>query len=107
MGVFSIPVTIGVDEERIAKEVAKNAEAAVVNEIVAEVKDIIFTDRGYGARYSNEPLKDMVKDEIKEFMASKEDIIVKEAAKLLADKLFRSKAVKEKVLEVVERGLHG
>lgn len=47
MSVFSVPVTIGVDEEKIVKEIENNVEAQVVNKITEEVKDIIYKKRSY------------------------------------------------------------
>ena len=38
MSVFSVPVTIGVDEEKITKEIESNVEAQVVNKITDEIK---------------------------------------------------------------------
>jgi len=48
MSVFSVPVTIGVDEEKIAKEIESNVEAQVVRKIADEgsfiKKEIITMD---------------------------------------------------------------
>lgn len=38
MSVFSVPVTIGVNEEKIAKEISKNVEDRVVENITKEIK---------------------------------------------------------------------
>ena len=38
MSVFSVPVTIGIDEEGIARELRENVESQVVNKILDEVK---------------------------------------------------------------------
>lgn len=101
MSVYSIPVTIGVDEERIAQEVTKNVENRVIENITNEVKKIMFEKSYYyGRDLSDEPLRNMVKYEIKRLLADKEDAIIDAAAKELADKLVRTKAVKEKVKEV-------
>ena len=37
MSVFSVPVTIGVNEEEIAKEIRKNVEDKVVEKITKEI----------------------------------------------------------------------
>lgn len=42
MSVFSVPVTIGVDEEKIAKEIESDVETRVINKIADEVKEIIY-----------------------------------------------------------------
>ena len=41
MSVFSVPVTIGVNEEEIAKEIRKNVEDKVVEKITKEIKGVI------------------------------------------------------------------
>lgn len=38
MSVYSVPVTIGVDEKRIAEEIENDVEHQVVNSITKEVK---------------------------------------------------------------------
>ena len=40
MSVFSVPVTIGVNEEEIAKEIRKNVEDRVVEKITKEMNFI-------------------------------------------------------------------
>ena len=95
MSVFSIPVTIGVDEEKIAKEIHDNVEEKVVEKITSEVEKIIFDKGSYYGRDSDEPLRNMIKFEIGEILRKNEDKIVKLAADSLAEKLSRTKAVKE------------
>lgn len=105
MSVFSVPVTIGVDEERIAKEIESNVEAKVVQTIVDEVKGVMFERSSFYSDKldSDEPLRNMVKREIGKILREKEDVIVAAAAEALADKLVRTKAVKEKAGLVAEK----
>lgn len=105
MSVFSIPVTIGVDEEKIAKEIQSNVEAQVVRAICDEVKKVMFTSSNYYSDRldSDEPLRNMVKREIVKVITKKEDVIIAAAAEALADKLVRTKAVKEKAGLVAEK----
>lgn len=107
MSVFSVPVTIGVDEEGIAREVRENVESQVVAKILDEVKKQMFKARY--VRYSNEdqytdpePLRYMIKDQIHNILIEHQDLIIKEAAEILADKLARTKAVKEKAALIAE-----
>ena len=107
MSVFSVPVTIGIDEEGIAREVRENVESQVVAKILDEVKKQMFKSRY--VRYSNEdeytdpePLRNMIKAEIHDILEQKQDLIIKEAAEILADKLARTKAVKEKAALIAE-----
>ena len=60
MSVFSIPVTIGVNEEEIAKEIRKNVEDRVVEKITKEIKGVIYKKELYGSRETNEPLCRMI-----------------------------------------------
>lgn len=102
MGVYSVPVTIGVDEERIAQEIEKNVEDRVVARITNEVESIIYARSLYG-RQTDGPLRDMITMEIGKCIEENEDLIVKEAAKILADKMARTKAVREATKNVVEK----
>ena len=47
MSVFSVPVTIGVNEEEIAKEIRKNVEDRVVEKITKEIKEVIYKKELY------------------------------------------------------------
>lgn len=101
MSVFSVPVTIGVDEERIAKEIERNVEQQVIDKIAKDIENTIYDQRNYyGDR--KEPLRKMVREEIMNFLEKHETLIVNTAAEKLADKLSRTKAVKEKAAAVAE-----
>ena len=104
MSVFSVPVTIGVDEEKIAKEVQANVEEQVTNRIITETKKVMFKKRGYYSdKYDDpEPLREMVKEEVKNIVMKRQDEIVEMAATALAEKLARSKAVKEVAADVAK-----
>ena len=96
MSVFSVPVTIGVNEEEIARNIEQNVEKQVVDKITNEIKEIIFEKRSYyGSQYTNDPLRCMVKKQIADILEENRDIIVNTAANILAEKLARSKAVRE------------
>lgn len=101
MSVFSVPVTIGIDEERIVKEIEQNVETQVVNNIVKAVEEVIYNKRSYYGT-KDEPLRTMIRYEIDKILKEKEDLIVNVAATKLADKLSRQKAVKEKAAAVAE-----
>lgn len=104
MSVFSVPVTIGVNEEAIAKEIKENVEHQVIEKINGEVKRQIFNHRyGWGKESEDsEPLKNMIKDEIRNVLEDNHGLIIKLAATILAEKLARTKAVKEKAVSIVE-----
>ena len=102
MSVFSVPVTIGVDEKRIAEEIEKNVEDRVVENITKEVKRVMF-DKDYYGREAARPLRKMICEQIDKILDDNKDLIIKEAAACLADKMSRTKAVKEATNDVVEK----
>lgn len=102
MSVFSVPVIIGVDDERIAREVEKTVEDRVVENITKEVKKVMF-DKDYYGREDNKPLREMICEQIDKILDDNKDLIIKEAVNRIADKVGRSKAVKEATKDTVER----
>lgn len=107
MSVFNVPVVIGVDEERIAQQIEADAKKQALKAIEERIMDVMFEKPYYNSKHrSDEPLREMVKDEIRKFMESKEDIIIDKAAELLADRLVRTKKVREKVDEVMDEVLN-
>lgn len=107
MSVYSAPVTIGVDEERIAREIERDVEQQVVNKITDELKEVMCGKDYYGRRdiHNHQPLEEMVKKEIIKMLEGKDELIINAAAEKLADKLSRTKAVKEKAAAVAEEVL--
>lgn len=103
MSVFSVPVTIGVDEEKIVKEIESNVETQVINKITDEIKEIIYTKRSYYDRDVNKPLREMVIEEVRNCIKINEKLIIEEAAKTLVEKMARTKAYKEAVKEAAEK----
>lgn len=108
MSVFSVPITIGVNEESIAREIEKNVEAQVVNKVYEELKEIIYKREYYMRKPDEtnpEPLREMVRREVSKVIQDNEQLIIEAAAEKLADKLSRTKAVKEKAAAVAEEVL--
>lgn len=104
MSVFSVPVTIGVDEDRIAKEIEKDALRQVVEKITTEIEKNIYASGYYGKIDKNDssPLRHMIERKVSEVISDKQDVIIEEAAKVLADKMYKSKACKEAMKKVIE-----
>lgn len=108
MATFSVPVTIGVDEDKIAREIESEVKDRVIRNINDKVEGIIYKEETLYSRYSKEtvkndqPLRNIVERTIKDVLAEKEDLIVEMAAKELADKLSRQKKVKEIAASVAE-----
>ena len=93
MSVYSVPVVIGVDEEKIAKGIEKDVEKRVINAIKDEIWKVMFDKNPYNYGCSDEPLRRLIKVQIDEVLRMNEDKIVKTAATMLAEKLARTKAV--------------
>lgn len=108
MSVFNVPVTIGVNEEEIARQIEKEVKDKCIANIYEEVKKIIYKENDYyyrGSRtpdYSDAPLRNMVEKEVEKILSVHSGVIIEIAATKLADKLSRSKAVREKAAEVAE-----
>lgn len=99
MSIYSVPVTIGVDEKRIAEEIHNDVEKQVVSSITQEVKNKMFS-KSY---YQEDPLDKIIKNEVKRIVDNNKDYIIENAAKLLSEKLSRTKAVKEAVQNVIDK----
>ena len=104
MATFSVPVTIGVDEDKIAREIESEVKEKFIRSIGDKVEGIIYRET-YGWRKDEKddaPLRNMVERTVKDVLTGKEDLIIELAAKQLADKLSRQKAVKEIAASVAE-----
>lgn len=100
MSVYSVPVTIGVDEKRIAEKIQNDVEQQVVKAITKEVKNKMFSKNNY---YQEDPIDTIIKNEVKRIVEDNKDYIVENASKLLCEKLSRTKAVREAVQNVIDQ----
>lgn len=112
MSIFNVPVTIGVDEDKIAREIESEVKEKVIRSIGDKVEGIIYKeydDFGYsrGVRSvkkvkSDEPLRRMVERKVDNILEKERDTIVELAAEKLADKLSRSKKIRDMATSVAE-----
>ena len=96
-------IAINVEDEKIVKRIEETAEAQVIDMICSKVEDIIY-EKNYWKKKSNNdltPLREIVNKQVEDILNKNKDYILNEAAKILADKLARSKAGKA-LLEVKE-----
>lgn len=104
MSVFSVPVTIGVDEVEIAKNIEANVEKQVISQIKKDVEGTMYGR--YGSHlyaYDNEtPIRSMIRGEVVRILEHDREKIIKLAAETLAEKLSRTKAVKEAAAETAK-----
>lgn len=68
-----------------------------------KLKRLFIKKELYGSRETNEPLCRMIHSHITEILEKNESVIVQEAAKSLADKMIKTKAVKEAIKETIEK----
>lgn len=115
MSVFNVPVTIGVDEDEIARKIESEVKEKVIRSIGDKVEGIIYKEyESYGysrgirtvkTAKSDEPLRKMVERKVDNILEEERDMIVELAAEKLADRLSRSKKVREMAAEVAEEVL--
>ena len=82
----------------------KHAEKTITDAITQQVRDKLFSS-GYYGRHATEkdPLSSYSERLIEEWFANHKDEIIEKAAMHLADKLVRTKAVKEVVAKELSR----
>lgn len=66
-------------------------------------KELFIKKELYSSRETNEPLCRMIHSHISEILEENKSVIVQEAAKALADKMIKTKAVKEAIKETIEK----
>lgn len=93
MSVFSIPVTISIDEEKMANDIRENVEAQVDNKVTEHIESIICA-KTWGSRVDRKdlsPLRDMITDIIEKLLKEHEQYIIESAISTLSTKLVRKK----------------
>ena len=94
---------VSIDDDAIQKRIVENAEKVITEDIKKEVMGKIFEkDRySYGA-VDKFHLSDIGERIIADAVMEHKDEIIKLAAQMVADKVFRSKKWKDKYSEVTE-----
>lgn len=93
-----VSFTVSLDDDRIEELVLKSAVKEITKDLTKKVEKIIYKRD----TWEGDDLSRFVCDEIKGFLeVNREDIIDRAAAKL-AESLKRTKAVKEKVEQVLD-----
>lgn len=89
-------IAINVEDEKIVKTIEEKAEREIINMMCSKVEDVIYQKDYWGGRKSknDQPLREMVGRKVEEMLKENKDVILSEASKILADRLFRSKAGK-------------
>ena len=91
-------IAIDLDDSRIRESIEKNAEQVITQKISLDVEDALFNHKCYSHSNVSERnragVTTWVKDKFEDFLRENKDAIINEAAKMLADRLSRTKAAK-------------
>ena len=104
-----INVPLQIDDATIQGQISKDYEKKVKDIIAVRIEEILAEQYrgGYWGESQSSKAKNglalMIRANIKEFLDSNRDVIVEAASKELAEKLCRTKKVKEAVANVIER----
>lgn len=100
-----VNVAFDFDDKKIANSIENQVHKEVVDNITEEVKKIIFEKKWrYNKPYdesNSSPLREIVEDRVSEVLEENKDVIINGAIKMLADKLLKTKQVKEAVGKLV------
>ena len=96
-----IQIGVSIDDEAIQKQIMESAEKQIVGEIKKDIeKEIIYKrNRYYGSTPETE-LTERAEEIVKEWLNENSDKVIECAGKLIAEKVYRSKAWKAKYGEV-------
>lgn len=103
MSTHIVNVAFDFDDDKVRKILEDSAEKKVIDELKEEVyRSLSKRSYGYGQYSKEEILKSLAERAVDSFFEDYKNEIIQEAAKILADKLVRSKAVKEATKQVLE-----
>lgn len=88
-----VQFAIGIDDKAIEERIMKNAEAEVMSYLKEKLADQIFEKSYYGTP-TGKPTP-FVSEKVNAFLETNKDAIINVAATKLADKLSKTKKVKE------------
>lgn len=97
-----VQFAVNIDDEQIKKTVERNVVTQVVAEIRKDcMKELTGKISPNTYQYSQR-IKEIVDSNIKEFLDSNKEIIIKEAVNQLAERLSRTKAAKDALNKTIE-----
>ena len=98
-----IQIGVSVDDEAIQKQIMATAEKQIIAEIKGDIEKLIIEK--HKSYYSNKVemnITERAEAILREWLDDNSDRIIECAGKLIADKVYRSKAWKAKYSEVTE-----
>lgn len=99
--IHNIQLSIDFDDEALKKRIAENAERQAIKTITDGVKKELFGLDYYGNPCSRD-VADWVREKVGELLAANREEIIAQASSLLADRLYRSKNVREAAGELAK-----
>lgn len=94
-----VQFTISIDDAHIAQMVEKEASKAMQDEVLKICRKYIYDDRDN--HWQQDQLGEPIKKEIRAFFDANKDAIIDEASKKVAEKMMRTKAIKEALIDSV------
>ena len=99
---------IGIDDDAIREIVMKKAEKSIVEDLKKDIRseiirEIFVCDSDWYRKERKIDLQDWVKDLVEKTLKDNKDQIIKMASERLADKMLRTKAVKEAMTEKIRK----
>ena len=94
-----VQFTISIDDKHIAQVVEQKAAKAMEDEVLKICRKYIYDDRDN--YWAQDRLGEPIKKEIRAFFDANKDAIIDEASKKLAEKMMRTKVIKEALAESV------
>lgn len=94
-----IQFAVGIDDDRIVNLVEENASKHIIGELKQQVANRIFSANYYdkNADPSRDQLSEASVQIVSDFLKANKDTIVERASEILADKMFKSKTIREKI----------
>lgn len=92
-----VQFTISIDDKHIAQVVEQKAAKAMEDEVLKICRKYIYDDRD--SYWGQDQLGEPIKKEIRAFFDVNKDAIIDEASKKVAEKMMRTKAIKEALID--------
>lgn len=91
-----VQFAINFDDQRITRMVEENAQRAIIADLEQKVNDRIFNAGYYGGHGDpKNGFSSWMDGRVEGFLSEHKDVIIETAGRFLAEKLSRTKAVKE------------
>ena len=84
---LSVPISIPIDKEEI--------KAEILGRIASEVNKVLYREMGWSREQDAEPLREMVREEIRRMIEENRNTIIDVAAKEVMRRAERRRAVRE------------